>query len=137
VSPDRAHGPSQRVCPRLYKSSNRSTRWEANRIQKQNTDRGKEAILPPPYRDHPQIIPVIAHVADLISSVATGVTGGIRDGLSSALIDRAVRRHLRAAHHLPRRQHYRSVRDCRSARRVFRFRRRRCTWSGIGRRWRR
>jgi hypothetical protein len=37
-------------------------------------DRGKEAILPPPYRDHPQIIPVIAHVADLISSVATGVT---------------------------------------------------------------
>jgi hypothetical protein len=70
----------------------------------QNTDRGKEAILPPPYRDHPQIIPVIAHVADLISSAATGVTGGIRDGLCSASINRAVRRHLRAAHHLPRRQ---------------------------------
>ena len=45
-------------------------------IQKQTRTEGrKEAILPPPYRDHPsQIIPVIAHVADLISSAATGVT---------------------------------------------------------------
>jgi hypothetical protein len=32
VLPDRAHGPSQMVCPHLYISRNRSTRWTSNKI---------------------------------------------------------------------------------------------------------